>query len=134
MNPPKRILVVEDDADDRELLLDAVAEQQPQVEIAVAENGLQALEYLATAVRDGNRPPCLIVLDLNMPFLDGRGTFERIRNDADLRNIPVIIFTSSLNPNDRAHFTSLGAEFISKPTSRKVLSEVAAHMVRVCCP
>jgi CheY-like chemotaxis protein len=127
-----QILLVEDDPDDRGLLLDAFRNASAEVDTVVAENGLQAMDYLAAAQSGGNSPG-LIVLDLNMPYLDGRATFEKIRRDNTLQDIPVIIFSSSHNPYDMAFFQDAGAEFISKPMDYKLLSGIAGHMVQVCC-
>jgi CheY-like chemotaxis protein len=132
MNTANRILMVEDDADDRELLREAVLETNPDVEFAVAENGLQAMDYLASVKEGSAKSPCLIVLDLNMPFLDGAGTFSRIQSDIQLKKIPIIIFTSSSSPHDKSHYTSQGAEFISKPEHFNKLLDIARHMVDVC--
>ncbi|RYY39573.1 MAG: response regulator [Chitinophagaceae bacterium] len=131
MYQPKRILFVEDDFEDRELLIDAVRAQTNGIDIAVAENGLQAVEYLAS-IKGGDRRPCLIVLDLNLPFIGGREVFGRICADESLKNIPVIIFTSSLNPHDKEYFNSLGAEFISKPMDYKEMNRIAGHIIQMC--
>ena len=73
----KTILYVDDDADDREFLSIALKQASPQTQVVLAEHGVAALNYLnETSVRQA-KLPCLIILDLNMPVLDGRQTFER---------------------------------------------------------
>jgi DNA-binding response OmpR family regulator len=76
--------------------------------------------------------PCLIVLDLNMPYLDGKETFKKIRNELNMVSVPVIVFTSSHNPNDRNLFDTLGIEFITKPDDFSLLNKIVSHMVNVC--
>ncbi|RYY85687.1 MAG: response regulator [Chitinophagaceae bacterium] len=131
MYPHKRILIVEDDFDDRELLIDAIRSRESAPEIAVAENGRQAVEYLESLKGD-SRMPCLIVLDLNLPYLSGHTVFDELRKNAALRDVPVIVFTSSLSPHDKDHFTSMGVEFISKPMDYKEMDQIAAHILEVC--
>ena len=77
--------------------------------------------------------PCLIVLDLNMPYLDGRQTCRRIKNEPRLDGIPIIVFTSSHNPNDKVLFESQGVEFITKPEDFSSLQAIVKHMLDVCC-
>jgi len=124
----KTILFVEDDVDDRELLLDVVKNTHPEVNVAFAENGLKALQYLS----EGHQLPNLIVLDINMPILDGKETYKKIREELKIDSIPVMIFSSSQNPNDKALFNNLGIEFITKPDEFSHFSNVVDHMVSVC--
>ena len=127
----KTILFVDDDADDRDILADVLQHVNPQVNAVFAENGLKAIEYLSTTMKS-SQLPCVIVLDLNMPFLDGKETFKKIRNELELGSVPVIIFTSSHNPNDRILFDSLGVEFITKPDDFSHLNKIVSHIVSVC--
>lgn len=125
------ILFVEDDIDDRELLEMEVSRINPEVKSIFAENGLQALEVLSSLEKDSELP-CLIVLDLNMPILDGKETFQRLRTDSRLKGVPVVIFTSSSNPNDRSMFNSLGVEFITKPDHFEKIRPIVSHMLNIC--
>lgn len=131
MNPDRTILFVEDDPDDREMLSQVVNDLNPSIHAAFAENGIKALEYLDAAKQA--KLPCLIVLDLNLPILDGKETFRKIRNDTSLGRVPVVIFTSSHNPNDKAMFHELGIEFITKPNSFAHMSPIVSRMISACC-
>jgi CheY-like chemotaxis protein len=130
-NSQKRILYVDDDADDRKFLSEAIKEVNPQVEVIEAENGLEALEYL-DAIKTAQLP-CLIVLDINMPLLDGKETFERIRKNSVFNAIPVVILSSSEKPGDKIFFNKQGADYFTKPTSISYLSTIASHIIDVCC-
>jgi CheY-like chemotaxis protein len=127
----KTILFVEDDEDDRDVLADVLQDVNPSVNAVFAENGLKALEYLSKK-KEASQLPCLIVLDLNMPFLDGKETFIKIRNELQLNSVPVIIFTSSHSPTDKQLFTSQGVEYIIKPNEFANLNKVVGHMVSIC--
>jgi len=131
MEKEKIILYVDDDAEDREFLSLVLSDAGPNVKVELAENGLAALDFLNTA--KDSRLPCLIVLDLNMPFLDGRETFQRIKTDDALQAVPVIIFSSSEKPNDKRSFNEMGIEFFTKPDRIDQFQKIAAHMVSVCC-
>ena len=127
----KLILYVDDDEEDREFLSEALVRVSPNVKVELAENGLQALEYLQAS--KSSRLPCLIVLDLNMPFLDGMETFHRIKTDDALQEIPVMIFSSSEKPADKSGFTEMGIEYFTKPNHIEEIRDIADHMVNVCC-
>ncbi|MBD0332576.1 MAG: response regulator [Chitinophagaceae bacterium] len=128
----KTILYVEDDADDREFLSEALKEVNPDVEVVFAENGLKALDYLSTIKNNQSKLPCLIVLDINMPYLDGKETFRRIKSDSGLKDVPIVVFTSSRNPNDKALFNNSGIEFITKPDNFSFINTVASQMINLC--
>ena len=127
----KTILFVEDDADDQYFLLKAVKEINPAIEVVFAENGLKAIEYLNVR-KENSQLPCLIVLDLNMPLLDGKETYSRIKQDLKLKSVPVIIFTSSHNPNDKKMFTNLGVEFLTKPDDFSYMNTIVNRMINMC--
>ena len=74
----KTMLYVDDDPDDRELLREVLQKIAPDLKVILANNGLHALELLKET-KDTKSLPCLIVLDINMPYLNGRQTYERIR-------------------------------------------------------
>ena len=128
----KKILYIDDDEDDREFLLDAINELDPAIEVVLAENGLKALDYLNTIKDSDIKLPCLIILDINMPYLDGMHTFQRIKNDRKLESVPIVIFTSSENPNDKILFNSLGVELISKPNNISYMANIANYMLTKC--
>jgi len=129
----KSILYVDDDEDDRLLLQEAISMIGEPVEVHTAENGLEALKLLSTWKENKGQPPCLIILDLNMPFLDGRQTFQRLKRDEQLCDVPVMIYSSSKKPLDSQHFESLGVTYITKPSDLKHLVVVAQMMVAECC-
>ena len=123
MRATYRIAIVDDDADDREVIRDAFVISKKEPEYVVLENGDKLLEYLET-----NTPrnlPSLILLDLNMPGKDGRETLRIIKSDKRFRHIPVIVFTTSSSPRDMEMAYDLGANcFISKPDTFNKLVEM----------
>ena len=128
----KTILYVDDDADDRELLTDAIIHADPDVNVVFSENGLEALTYLGGLKNRGDGLPGLIILDLNMPYMDGKTTFEKLRSDKDMQRIPVMVFTSSEKKADKMLFNNLGVVFHTKPTTVSDLEQIVDQMIRVC--
>src|SRR5437016_7036542 len=112
------IVMAEDDADDRLLVKDAMAECHLEADLRFVENGEELLDYLLRRGKHfSNSPrPGLILLDLNMPKMDGREALKVIKADADLRRIPVVVLTTSRADTDIDGIYELGANsFISKP-------------------
>jgi CheY-like chemotaxis protein len=128
----KCVLYVDDDPDDRAFLYEALLAADPDAKVVLAENGAVALDYLLQQKEQQSCLPCVIVLDLNMPVLDGRQTLIRLKSSRELRQIPVVVFTSSLSPLDRSWFSGQGIEFITKPSTLDHLSPIANRMIRYC--
>ncbi|SKA43769.1 Response regulator receiver domain-containing protein [Chitinophaga eiseniae] len=109
----KTLLLVDDDTDDQELFKLALAELDHPVKCLTAGNGQEALDNLCThAYR-----PDLIFLDLNMPLMNGIVFLKRIKDIDHLKNIPVIIYSTSDEPREISAARSMGAvDYITKPT------------------
>ena len=114
---PVEILLVEDNPGDVRLTREALAEGKVRNNLYVAPDGVEALRFLrreeehAEAVR-----PDLILLDLNLPKMDGREVLEVIKADPDLRHIPVVVLTSSQAEQDIVRAYDLHANcYVTKP-------------------
>jgi CheY-like chemotaxis protein len=123
------ILMADDDADDRELTRDALAESRLVNDLHFVEDGTALLDYLhhrGAYSQPGSAPrPGVILLDLNMPRKDGREVLREIKADPELRDIPVVVLTTSRADQDIAQSYDLGANsFISKPVTFAGLVEV----------
>lgn len=126
---PIVILMAEDDADDRLLVREAFEESRLVNELRFVEDGEELLDYLRGRGRfagEGSAPrPGLILLDLNMPRKDGREALREIKEDADLRRIPVVVMTTSKAEEDIFRSYDLGASsFITKPVTFERLVEL----------
>ncbi|MDB6124593.1 MAG: response regulator receiver protein [Pedosphaera sp.] len=122
------ILMAEDDSDDCLLAKDALAECGLQAELRFVKDGAELMDYLhhRNGFSDDNSPrPSMILLDLNMPRKDGREALREIKNDSELKRIPVVVFTTSRADTDIATTYALGASsFISKPVAFEALVNV----------
>ena len=113
------ILLAEDDVDDRELFLEAVATINPSAQVAVVENGEQLMDHLKSVLEV---PDC-IFLDLNMPRKNGKECLKEIKGNERTEHVPVIIYTTSLNTKDVNETFERGAScFIRKPNTFKELT------------
>lgn len=111
------ILMAEDDADDRVLLADAFAESGVVVSLDFVADGVELMQRLALREADANQGlPDLVLLDLNMPRMDGREALRAIREHERLRHLPVIILTTSSAELDIRVSYQLGANsYVTKP-------------------
>jgi CheY-like chemotaxis protein len=100
MSAQLRILLVEDNEGDVELTQRALRDSERTCTLTVAEDGAAALEQLRASGDAGAARPQLILLDLNMPRMGGKRFLEIVKQDAQLKSIPVVVLTSSQSPND----------------------------------
>jgi CheY-like chemotaxis protein len=117
MDRTVRILLADDDAEDRFILLESLRETGFAGTVDSVEDGVEAIKHLEGAVITGTLP-VVILLDLNMPRLNGTETLRRIKKNPDFRYIPVIIFSTSVNEIEKEECLKLGAaSYLTKPGS-----------------
>ncbi|MBI3504402.1 MAG: response regulator [Proteobacteria bacterium] len=120
---PVTILICDDDADDRQLTRQALEDAHVSNEVRFVTDGEQLLDYLYQRGEFGGQTgiaprPGLILLDLNMPKLNGREALKVIKRDPELRDIPVVVLTSSRLDEDVVRSYQLGVNsFIKKPVT-----------------
>jgi CheY-like chemotaxis protein len=125
------ILYMDDDQDDLQLLREALHRVNGEYSLLHAADGIEGLDLLHR-LQASNGLPCLIVLDINMPRMDGRRTFQALRQDPDLSNIPVVIFSTSSSELDKLFFHGKNVEYITKPIHFDSLLHIAQHMLEQC--
>lgn len=126
---PITILMADDDADDRRLTKDALEESRLANDLRFVENGEELLDYLRHEGKyknETNLPrPGLILLDLNMPRMDGRTALKEIKADPELRQIPVSVLTTSKADEDIFRSYDLGVNsYIVKPVTFEALVDI----------
>ncbi|KUG24655.1 response regulator [hydrocarbon metagenome] len=124
----KNILLVEDNPDDVELTLRAFKKNNIANKVIVAQNGVEALDYLLGRgmykERDINDLPVLIILDLNLPKINGLELLKAIRQNEITKLLPVVVITSSNQEEDLIESYKLGANsYIPKPVDFKEFME-----------
>lgn len=125
------VLYADDDQDDIDLVLDAFKRFSDNVDVITAQDGYEALSYLK-GLPPLEPSPCLIILDMNMPRLDGKETLEKIRGLERYREVPVVVFTTSSYAMDKEFARKHGAGFITKPLDVKQFSVIAEQFITHC--
>jgi CheY-like chemotaxis protein len=129
-----RILMAEDDPDDRMLTRDALDETSLSTDLEFVCDGEELLDYLHRrgpyAAPDRAPRPGLILLDLNMPRKDGRLALKEIKDDPELRQIPIVVLTTSRSEEDVLYTYDMGVNsFIVKPSSFDSLVDIVRTLV-----
>ena len=101
IRPTDTLLLVEDSPDDYEAVARTLKKLRFGGTLEWVEDGERALSFVRDALAVG-RPPALVLLDLNLPTLDGRAVLQQLKGDEDTRRVPVVIYTTSDNPADVA--------------------------------
>lgn len=133
MSQTLRIAVADDDADDRMLIEEALEESRLANPVDFCVDGIDLLEYLRREGKwesmKGVPLPGLILLDLNMPRMDGRKALSELKSDPKLRRIPIVVLTTSKAEEDIVRTYDLGVNsFISKPVTFDGLAEVVTTL------
>jgi two-component system response regulator len=131
--PDKVILLVEDNPDDEKLTVRALKKNNIVNEVAIARDGVEALDYLfgtgAHVGRDPNSHPALVLLDLKLPKVDGHEVLRRIRADARTKRMPVVVLTSSKEEQDLITSYDHGANsYIRKPVDFNQFTEAVRQL------
>jgi CheY-like chemotaxis protein len=132
---PIHILLAEDDPDDRLFTRRALAESRMATRLTTVENGEELLRYLRREDEGDEEAPApsprpdLILLDLNMPRMDGREALREMKSDSELRRIPVVVLTTSEADQDILESYNLGVNaFVTKPVTFDAFAEAVESL------
>lgn len=123
---PAQVLLVEDNEDDVELTLEALKDSRVRMDVHVVPDGVQAMKFLRREdeYKDSSLPD-LVLLDLNLPKMDGREVLREIREDKNLTDLPVVVLTTSQNEEDICKAYQMHANcYISKPVDFLQFTEI----------
>jgi len=115
-----RILLIDDDKDDQGLFCEAVKQVSDEIICDTADNGIEGLELLDSY----ERLPAVVFLDINMPLMDGRETLKIIRSTPKLKDLPVVMYSTSNDVDEVARFRGMKAKYAVKPTSFQSLVQL----------
>ena len=136
---PTSILLVEDDPADQKLIKMSLRDQKVTSELCTVNNAEEALDFLSSRGSYSNQaiPPDLILLDLNMPGMGGKELLKHIKIDEDLKQIPVVIVTTSNSERDILDSYRLqAAGYVHKPSTleefKRVMAEIGDYWFLLC--
>lgn len=128
----RQILLVEDDVNDRELTLAALAQHNIANDVVAVRDGAEALDYLYGRGEYAGRaadPPAVVLLDLKMPKVDGLQVLATMKGDTTLRHIPVVMLTSSREERDLVESYRLGVNaYVVKPVEFDAFVKAVEHV------
>ena len=125
------ILYAEDDHEDLKIISEAFEKYTEHLKVEHACNGKEALQLL-DRMCDNASAPCLIILDINMPTMDGIETLLQIRKVKEYRQIPVVLFSTSSNHLEKRTAESMGAHLITKPARYFEMQKLVEQFVSMC--
>lgn len=123
------ILYVDDDIDDLFLISEAFEKYTNHLTVVHADNGAEGLKTLEKLQEN---LPCLLIIDINMPVMDGKEMLVKLREDSKFKDLPVIMFSTSGSQKDKQFAEDYEAEFISKPASYSELRSLVEQFVSKC--
>ncbi len=123
------VLYADDDLDDIQLLTDAFAPYAAVVELQAFANGLDLILHLKSRRSD---PPCLVILDINMPVMSGKEALRTLRDLPGCEDLPVVLFSTSSLPSEKAFARSFNAGFCPKPLHYDHIGLIVEEMLDQC--
>jgi CheY-like chemotaxis protein len=122
----RQVLLIDDNSDDAIILLRVFSKIAPEISLHIARSGVEALSYLKGEDRFADRKiyplPSLLIVDLKMPGMDGFDLIQWVRTESDLRELPIVVLSSSKDPADVSRVHQLGANaFHVKPSDPNAL-------------
>ncbi|WP_018616613.1 response regulator [Segetibacter koreensis] len=120
----KHIVIADDDHEDVELLKESLAKSCSDLDFTLADNGCNLLNALKTT-----SPPDLIILDINMPVMDGKECLKVIKSNQLMKAIPIMMYSTSTNKKDIEACYSFGADYyVIKPSSIEEIEQLAEEI------
>lgn len=125
------ILWADDDCDDLMMMREILLKNCPNYQIVEVNNGKEAIEFLEKSKKNAAYP-CLVILDINMPVMDGKETLSTIKGREDFKEIPVVVFTTSNSELDKMFCEKHNVEMITKPPQYKSLESAVMRLLQFC--
>ena len=126
--PKNTILWADDDYDDLQMMQEILDKKNNDFKIVEVHNGKGALSFL----QQSPDLPCLIILDINMPVLDGKETLSILKTTERYKHIPVVMFTTSQSELDKLYCSRFHTEMVTKPPTYYSLSAALDKLLNFC--
>ena len=125
------ILWADDDADDLFIVREVMSNLKEKHEVVELNNGRQVLDYL-NSIKPPADLPCLIILDINMPILNGKETLAIIKSEERFNSVTVAVFSTSSSEKDRQFCERFGARMFTKPHSYAGFQKLVSELLSLC--
>lgn len=125
------VLYADDDQEDIEFVREEFSKYSRDIELINFPDGSSLLRFLNN-LSSLDTLPCLIIIDIQMPGLNGKEVLSKLRQIKRYENIPVVLFTNSSLPSERAFARSFDADYIVKPFYRNQINELIDHILHHC--
>jgi CheY-like chemotaxis protein len=123
------VFYADDDEDDKEFVAEAFELYGDHIELKTFSDGMELLGYIDVYPTPH---PCLIILDINMPRIDGKDTLRILRQVPGYENVPVVVFTTSSLPADSYFAQHYKAGFITKPLDLRQMTSIVEKFLDYC--
>ncbi len=125
------VLYADDDADDRMFVKEAFEEHTINVELITTKDGVETISFLEKSLIN-KVIPCLIILDINMPRMNGKQTVQKIKEIKELEHVPIILFSTSSQQMDKEFASNYKIGFLTKPIDYTEMEKVINHFFEYC--
>ncbi|HTM92615.1 MAG TPA: response regulator [Flavisolibacter sp.] len=130
--PPKSlVLYADDDPEDIELVSEAFQSYAQNVELLTFPDGIELLNFIET-IDPFHASPCLFILDINMPRLNGKETLRRLRRIGSFAEVPAVLFSTSSMPADASFAKNFNAGFVTKPLHTNQVHMIIDEIIDHC--
>lgn len=130
--PPKSlVLYADDDPEDIELVSEAFHAYSQNVELLTFNDGVDLLNYVKS-VNSFQASPCLFIIDINMPRLNGKETLVRLRKHEEFAEVPAVLFSTSTMPADAVFAQNYNAGFVTKPLHTDQVHQIIDQIIEHC--
>jgi CheY-like chemotaxis protein len=131
MPPKSLVLYADDDTDDLALLRDAFHQYSHVIELMTFHSGVELLQFLEQ-ISPLQPAPCLIILDINMPRINGLEVLKKLRHKKDYEDTPVVLFSTSTLPAEADYARGLNAGFVTKPLVSGQIHQIVDALLAHC--
>ena len=125
----RKVFYADDDPDDLEFVRESFAKHAPDLELITFNSAVDLLEYIHNT---DTSSPCLVILDINMPGLNGKDALKILRNIENYEDVPVIVFTTSNDRQDHVFAERLKAGYLSKPLNERQMDIIVEKFLDHC--
>jgi CheY-like chemotaxis protein len=130
--PPKSlVLYADDDPDDIELVSEAFQAYSSDLELMTFSDGIELLKFIES-IDPFHASPCLFILDINMPRLNGKETLRRLRRLDSFADVPAVLFSTSSLPADADFAKNFNAGFVTKPLHTNQVHHIIDEIIQHC--